>query len=213
MKKILIVGAGGFGREVYNWIDDSASQYPGWKILGFLDDDASCLEGYNYPLPIISTVEGYVPQKDEYLIMAIGNSQTRCVIVDELKRKNAQFETLIHKSARLGKNVEMGEGCIICPDVIITCDVSIGDFVIINCKSDAGHDSEIGDFSTLSAYVGINGFNKIGKRVEIGSHACFVPGLSVVDDVVIGAGAVVAQNITSPGTYVGVPAKRISISG
>lgn len=209
MKRILIVGAGGFGREVYNWIKDSQENYPDWKVVGFLDDNLSALEGYNYEACIVSTISDYQPQEDEYLVMAIGSPKIKNKLVNSLEHKGAMFETFIHKTAIIGKNVKIGRGSVLCPNSIITCDVIIGDFVTINCGSGTGHDATIGDYSTLSGQVDITGFVKIGQGVTIGSNACVLPGVSVGDDSVIGAGSVVIRNVKQGSTVFGNPAKRI----
>jgi len=209
MKKILIVGAGGFGREVYGWTTNSQENYADWKLVGFIDDNLSALDGYNYDVSIVSTISDYQPKIDEYLVMALGNPKSKSKIVDLLESKGARFETFIHKTAFVGKGVKIGTGVVMCPHSTITCDASIGDFVTFNVYSGAGHDTKIASYSTLSAHVDITGFVKIGKRVIIGSHACILPGVSVGDDAVVGAGSVVVKNVKEGQTVFGNPAKAI----
>ena len=209
MRRILILGAGGFGREVYNWIKDSQESYPNWEIVGFLDDDLSALVGYDYSTNIVSTISEYQPIEGEYLVMAIGSPKTKAKLADILENRGAKFETFIHKTAVVGKNVNLGKGSVLCPSSIITCDSSIGCFVTINCASSAGHDTKIGDYSTLSGHVDITGFAKIGNRVAIGSHACILPGVSVGNDAVVGAGSVVIRTVKEGHTVFGNPAKSI----
>lgn len=209
MKNILIVGAGGFGREVYNWINDSKENYPDWNMIGFLNDELLALEGFNYDISIVSTIIDYQPKEDEYLIMAIGSPKDKNKLVDFLENKGAKFETFIHRTAIVGKNVKLGKGSILCPNSIITCDAVIGKFVTINCFSGTGHDVKVGDYSTLSGHVDITGFAKVGKRVSIGSHACILPKVSVGDDAVVGAGSVVIRNVKEGNTVFGNPAKSI----
>lgn len=209
MKKILIVGAGGFGREVYNWIKDSREKYPDWQVEGFLDDNLLALKEYNYEVGVISTVLDYQPQENEHLVMAIGSPKIKSELVNLLKHKGAKFETFIHRTAIIGENVKIGQGSVLCPNSIITCDAVIGEFVTINCGSGTGHDASVGDYSTLSGQVDITGFARVGKRVSIGSSACILPGVIIEDDSAIGAGSVVVRNVREGSTVFGNPAKCI----
>lgn len=209
MKKILIVGAGGFGREVYTWINDSKNNYLNWQIIGFLDDDQLALQDYDYNKNIISSIADYEPEEDEYLVIAIGSPKGKEKLVNTLLEKGAKFETFIHKTAIIGKNVKLGTGSILCPNSIITCDATIGKYVTINCNSGIGHDAAIGDYSTLSAHVDVTGFVKLGERVFVGSNACILPKVTVSNDAVVGAGSVVTRNVKEGHTVFGNPAKSI----
>ncbi len=98
---------------------------------------------------------------------------------------------------------------IICPGAQTTVNVTFGSCVIVNLNATIGHDCVIGDFATISPGANISGNVTLGKRCYIGTGAAIIEGVTICDDVVIGAGAVVVKDITEPGTYVGVPAKRI----
>ncbi len=209
MKKILIVGAGGFGRSVYNYIKDSQVNYPDWEVAGFINDNLLALEGYDYDINIVSTIVDYEPKEDEYLVVAIGSPQGKTKVTELLRKKGAKFASFIHRTAFVGKNVKLGSGCVLCPNSIVSCDAIIGEFVTINCNSGVGHDAAIGNYSTLSAFVDITGYVKIGKRVLVGSHACVLPGVHVGDDAVIGLGSVVVRNVKAGYTVFGNPAKSI----
>lgn len=209
MEKILIVGAGGFGREVHNWIIDSKENYPNWELVGFIDDDLSALDGYSYDVNIVSTISDYQPKPNEYLVLAIGNPKTRSSLAALLENRGAGFETLIHRTAVVGENVKLGRGCVLCPNSVITADSVIGAFAIINCNSTVGHDTRIGDFTTISGHADITGYARVGKGVIIGSHACILPGVSVADGAIVGAGSVVIKNVKEGTTVFGNPARSI----
>lgn len=123
-----------------------------------------------------------------------------------------QFPVIVHPKAsfdiRPGK-VKIGEGSILCPGAVLTTEIEIGRFVLVYLNTTIGHETQIGDFSTLSPGANISGNVKMGKRVFVGTGAMVLERLSICDDVVIGAGAVVNRSITEPGVYVGVPAKKI----
>lgn len=208
-KKIIIVGAGGFGREVFSWIVDSRDDYPDWDVIGFIDDDKNVLRSFRYDTPILSSIQDYKPGPDEFLLMGLGDPKTKEAISKLLEGRGSIFSTFIHRTAVIGSNVTLGRGCILCPSAILTCDVNIGDFVTINCFSGAGHDVSIGSFSTLSSHVDITGYAKTGERVFFGSHATVLPKVQIEDDSVIGAGSVVMRTVKKGTTVFGNPAKAV----
>ena len=209
MKKILIVGAGGFGREVYNWIVDSKEKYPEWEISGFLDDNTDVLEGYGFKVPVVSSIKDFSPEHNHFLVLGIGLPRVKKAVVRTLQNRGGKFVSFIHHSAILGQNVSVGEGSVLCPNTVLTCDVTLGSFVTVNCAATAGHDTSIGSFSTLSGHVDITGFAKIGEAVFLGSHASVLPGIKVEDYATIGAGSVVVNKVKKGNTVFGNPAKVI----
>lgn len=144
--------------------------------------------------------------------IGIGNPKLRAKLGQEISKfSGVEFPNAIHPSAFYDyEYCQFGHGLLLAPGVIVTTDVSIGNHVHLNVKSYVGHESVIGDFTTISPAVHIAGNVKIGKRVFMGIGACTVERISICDDAVIGAGAVITKSIVEPGTYVGAPAKRIS---
>jgi sugar O-acyltransferase (sialic acid O-acetyltransferase NeuD family) len=210
MGKLVIVGAGGFGREILSWVEDVLTDKKEWQVIGFLDDNPKALDGYNYHLSVIGTIDDYQPRKDEFLVMGIASSPLKKLkIAATLKSKGGRFISLVHPSVIVGKNVKIGDGCIICRNVIFTCDILVGDFVTINILSTIGHDVSIGDGCTLHPCVSISGFAQLGQGVLIGTHGSLLPGAQIGDFATVGAGSVVIKNVEAETTVLGVPAKRI----
>jgi len=210
MEKIVIVGAGGFGREVLAWVREVRNTGKNWDIIGFVDDNPGALAGFDYDVPIIDTIKGYQPQAEHRLVLAMATpTRTKVAIADSLIRRGAHFLSLIHPTVVMGANVTYGVGCVLCPYVVTTCDITIGDFVAINCHAVIGHDAVLGTGSTLYSYANINGRARVGTGVEIGSHACLLPGARVGDFATVGAGSVVLKQVKPGATVMGVPAKRL----
>jgi sugar O-acyltransferase (sialic acid O-acetyltransferase NeuD family) len=210
MKRLLIVGAGGFGREILAWVKDVPTIAKSCENICFLDDDPNVLKPYNYQEPIISSIQDYRPQEGDGLVMGIAvPTQRKLEIAEMLSQRGAQFISLIHPTADLGNNVKLGQGYVICRNVIITSDINIGNFVTINVLSSIGHDAVIGDGCTLNSFVNVNGFVKLGKGVVIGSHGTILPGAVVGDFATVGAGSVVLKHVKPGSTVLGVPAKLI----
>ncbi len=210
MKRLLIIGAGGFGREVLHWALDVRPQNRDWEVSGFLDADPAVLDAYNCRLPILADPLHYSPQEDDCFICAIGHPSTKLKVCRSLKERGAHFITLIHPTAIHGRRCVLGEGCIFCPGSIITVDVTIGDFVTVNAHSTIGHNAVVGQGCTLSGHVDVTGYASLGEGVFLGSHAVVLPGATVGDYAVVGAGSVVLKKVKAGATVMGVPAKQIA---
>lgn len=201
MKDLIIVCAGGFGREVY-YMAKSIGQ---WNIKGFIDDNLHALDGVNIALPIIGTIKDWVPSENEVFALGVSNPKTKEIIVGIMKAKGAKFETLIAPHSRVIETCTIGEGSIISGS-IGDC-VKIGNFVNV-MGSMIGQDSEIGDFSTTTGYTNIASA-KLGKRVFVGSHAVVLNGKKVGDDAFICAGSICFSNIKAGTKVFGNPAKKM----
>lgn len=201
MKDLIIVCAGGFGREVYYM----AKSIGKWNIKGFIDDNLHALDGVNIALPIIGTIKDWVPSNNEVFALGVSNPKTKEVIVGIMKAKGAKFETLIAPHSRVIETSTIGEGSIISGS-IGDC-VKIGNFVNV-MGSMIGQDSEIGDFSTTTGYTNIASA-KLGKRVFVGSHAVVLNGKKVGDDAFICAGSICFSNVKAGTKVFGNPAKKM----
>ena len=207
MQKVIIVGAGGFGREAYYLIKDIYKDSSDYKILGFLDDNALALEGKKIPEPILGKVSEWMPSEDEVFVMGIASPKTKEKVATILKSKGARFLTLIHPAALVNSEAIIGEGCVIGGRSSVGALTRIGDFVHV-AGSMVGQDAVIDDYSTTTGFANITNAH-VGKRVFIGSHAVILNGKKVGDDAYVCAGSVVFNNV-KPGTKViGYPAKKM----
>ncbi|MEM7790574.1 MAG: acetyltransferase [Verrucomicrobiota bacterium] len=210
MKKLIIVGAGGFGREIYAWAGSHPDANKEWKICGFLDDNRSALKNLQYQVPIIGTVEGHKPSPDEVYVCAIGDPLAKRRVCELLLTKSARFIRLVHPSAVIGNNVSLGIGVVICPLAVLTVDIEIGDFVLINCQTSAGHDSRIESWATISAHCDLTSGTRVGDSAFLGSGASIIPGKSVGKNAVVGAGSVVIRSVPDGVKVFGNPARQFS---
>lgn len=201
MKDLIIVCAGGFGREVY-YLAKSLGK---WNIKGFIDDNVHALDGVNIALPIIGTIKDWVPSENEVFALGVSSPKTKEAIVNIMKAKGAMFETLIALHSRIIETTTIGEGCIISGSVG-DC-VKIGNYVNI-MGSMIGQDSVIEDFTTTTGYTNIASAH-LGKRVFVGSHAVVLHGKKVGDDAFICAGSIVFNNVKAGTKVIGNPAKRM----
>jgi sugar O-acyltransferase (sialic acid O-acetyltransferase NeuD family) len=209
MKNLLIIGARGYGREIYNYACQCNELNREWKIKGFLDDKRDALKFYNGYPPIIESVESYNVQADDVFVCALGDVRYKEHYVKIIKQKGGIFIPLIHPTAIILSNTKFGEGFIACPYTSISCDIKIGDFVTIQPFSELGHDVQIGDFCHLNTYTFLGGNVNVGNFATINTAATIIPGISIGNNSVIGAGSVVIKDVVDNCTVFGNPAKIV----
>ena len=208
MKNIVIVGAGGFGREVYQYTLDIFGTKDNKLIKGFIDSDPNALVNTNLDNSLLlGSVEEYNCKEEDIFIAAIGNPDDRKKVVTILRSKSALFLKLIHPTAYVAPNAKIEDGCIICPFAFIAVNAIIDSFSILNTYASCGHDSYVGQFCTLSPYAVVNGFAKLDSTVFMGSHSTIIPGKKIGRCSKISAGSVVYHDIEPFSLAIGNPAK------
>jgi len=210
MKKLIIVGASGFGREVVQWVEDINAGSPEWNILGFLDDNPNALDGCHCDYRVIGSIKEWQPKEDEYFACAIAIPNVKNAVVSSLKERGAKFATLIHPTALINKYAQIGEGVVITPRSNLNADTKVGDFVSV-LGSGIGHDATVGDFSTLSGRCSINGHVQIGKMVYVACGVSIAPSKKIGDGAYVGIGSVVISNVKAGTKVFGNPAKRVEL--
>lgn len=209
MKKIAIIGAGGFGREVKMLIDHINQKEKQFEIQGFYDD-----KHYDHDIngvPYLGKIESINGVDSPLCIaVAIGDPKTKKKIIQGINNPNIEFPTLIHPSVIIGQdNTKIGQGNIICAGVIITVDIEIEDFVILNLSCTVGHDTKIKSHCSFMPTVNISGEVIINEAVYVGTGAKIINLLEIGENTIVGAGAVVYKSLPANCTAVGIPAKPI----
>ncbi|WP_051208941.1 hypothetical protein [Propionicicella superfundia] len=211
-RRILIVGAGGFGRGVFGWLEGSPRHrfLHGIGDVAFLDDGAPAA-----PLlaPIVSTVRGYVPGPRDRVVCAVADPGVRRSLVDLLRGRGARFHTFVDDRAVLGQGVVVGTGAVVCPGVVVSAGARIGDHVQVNFNCSVGHDVVLGAFTTLSPSVNIMGEVQVGESAFFGGSAVVLPRLAVGAGAVVGAGATIRGGVAAGTTVVGSDGRVIAGSG
>lgn len=210
-KDIVIIGAGGLGREVLWFLEELNSRDNHWNIKGFIDDNPELQNQIVNGYPVIGTVESlYNYTERTAAACCIAKPEIRQRLITKLKQNtNIEFPNIIAANVRYSDRVEFGTGNVICQSVSMTVDIKIGDFNIINPSCTIGHDVVVGDYVTLYPSVNVSGNVHLSKQIEIGTGSQIIQGLTICEDVIVGAGGVVVRDITKSGTYVGVPVKQL----
>ena len=208
MKDIVIIGAGGFGREVAWLIEDINKENKEWNLLGFVDDNEEIqgkeINGYK----VVGNIE-WLKNQELYVVNAIGDPIIKKKVMERLQGSKNKYPVLIHPSVIYSDKVTFGEGSIICAGNIITVNIEIGKHVIINLDCTIGHDAKIGDYSTILPSVNVSGDVDIEECVSVGTGSAIIQGIKIGNNTIVGAGGVVINDLCEPGTYVGVPVKKI----
>lgn len=206
MKNLIIIGARGYGREVYNLALQCDGYNKDYVIKGFLDDKLDALVGFdNYP-EIISDVESYKIQEDDVFTCALGSVKWKKYYVEMIVSKGGIFINLVHPTLIFNSNVKMGKGLIVFMYSNISNDCNIGDFVTIQSFVGVGHDSKIGDWCHINAYSFMGGFAILEEEVCLNTRATILPNVIVGKGATVGAASLAIKNVKANTTVFGVPA-------
>jgi sugar O-acyltransferase (sialic acid O-acetyltransferase NeuD family) len=210
MRDIVIYGAGGAGREVAQLLADINAREPQWSVLGFLSDEVASHGRIVGDLPVLGGSE-WVRARTTPLAVAlgVGSPALKHRLVERVRGPLVSFPILVHPTVSMGRRVSLGEGTIVCTATVITVDIRVGAFCMINHGCTITHDDVLGHYSTLAPGVNVSGNVTVGDGADIGTGSQLVQGVSIGAWSIVGAGAVVCRDLPANVTAVGVPARVI----
>lgn len=213
MKNLIIIGVGGFGREVYWHAQNSHGFGVDWTIKGFLDGDVKLSDAEYKKLPenvpVLGDVDNYKICADDVFTCAIGTPQVRKKLIEKILLRGGEFINLISKDSYIVPSAKIGTGVILAPKTFLNDLTVVDDFVVINSLSGAGHDAKIGKYTCIMSCVNITGGVQIGDEVFIGSNVVFAPKCKVGDGAYIGLGSVILKKVKAGTKVFGNPAIEI----
>jgi sugar O-acyltransferase (sialic acid O-acetyltransferase NeuD family) len=213
MRDLVIVGGGGLAREVSWLIKEINSEGKTWNFLGYIEADPSRVGQPCGDAVIIGTDE-WLSGLGRKISVVIGIGTPR--IIDRIRQNlilngNLQFPNLVHPNVSWDRRrIQLGVGNIVCAGNILTTDIRIGSFNVLNLASTYGHDAVIGDACVINPGVNLSGAVTVGDRCLLGTGSLVLENLVLGDDVTVGAGAVVTRNVDSGLTVVGIPARPLA---
>lgn len=213
MKQLLIIGARGWGREVYDAISKIPEVSSGELVIkGFLDSKSDALEGLrgHYP-PIICSPEDYEVQGDDVFFIAMGDPRWRKHYAELIENKGGHFYTYISPEAYVVETAVVGEGSFIGRWTFVSDNVTLGKHVVMHSFSTIGHDAAIKDYGTLLNAAFMGGYSEIGECSEMNPKSIIIPHKKVGKNVIIGAGSVVMRNMGDNISVFGSPAVKLKI--
>lgn len=211
MKKVVIIGAGGFGREVLDIIDACNLVQEMYDPLGFVVDPQFGKPGTLVnDRPIVGGFDWLAKHvEDTYVVCAVGPSHQRYQLIERAKELDCRFISLIHPSVIMTRWISIGEGVVIAAGCILTNQIQIGNHVHINLDCTIGHNAHLGDFATLAPGVHVSGNVTLETGSYVGTGANLIEKLQIGEWSTVGAGSVVTGDIPANSTAVGVPARVI----
>lgn len=210
MKHLVIIGARGWGREIFAAAKKMKTYLHEFDIKGFLDSKTDALDGLNgnYP-PIIGTVESYEIHSDDVFFVAMGEPKWRKYYAEIIENKGGEFMSIISNSASINETATIGKGTFIAGWTCISDNVVIGKHAIIHVFVDLGHDVNIGNYSTIEAYSFLGGYAKVGNESVMHVRSTLIRKKSIGNSVDVGASSVVMRNVPNNTHVFGNPAKKI----
>ena len=205
-QRILIVGAGGFGREVLHWAR-AAWPEAGGRIAGFLSADREILAGRPGALPVLGDPATFVPQTGDAFVLAIGIPGVRRQVAESLEARGAELLTLVHPTAVVVPTAALGPGTIVCPHAVVSDAAQVGRCVLVNYHASLAHDSVAGDFAVLSPYATLAGGACIGPDVFLGLHASVGPGVTIAHRSKVAANSCALADVPPESLVHGVPGR------
>lgn len=208
MNNLIIVGAGGLGRNIYHLAKECSGYKRDYTIKGFIDDDDKVLDGFdNYP-PIINSITKYQIEGNDVFVCSIGSVKTKIEITNSILNRGGRFITLIHPTASINETVHIGNGCIISRNTILGSESFIDDFVIIQAAVVVGHDTRIGKHVRIDCHAVCVGGTIVEDEVTIHTSAIINHKVTVGKGAIVGAGSFVIRKVKPETTVIGNPAKR-----
>lgn len=213
MKDIVIYGAGGFGRETACLIKTINGSNPVWNFLGFIDDGipAGQKNEYGEILGGIDILNGW--ETPLSVVLSIASPKTVKMLVGKITNPRIDFPNLIAPDVILldPDRVWMGRGNVLCHGCLLSCNVRMGDFNLLNDFVSIGHDTVIGNYNSFMTASRVSGISTIGDGNFMGVNSCMVQGIKMGNNTTIAAGSAVLRRTKDGYTYIGVPANALII--
>ena len=208
MKNLIIIAAGGMGRTFYDIARESIGYGIEFTIKGFIDDNLQALDNFEGYPPILGKISEYQPQDDDVFVCSIGGaSRKKCM--EEIISRGGEFQTLIHKTARIGTNVKIGKGNLIAAFTSIGADAIVGDYNMIQSYTVIGHDVQIGNWNRIDTHVTCVGGTIVCNEADIYTSSVLNHGVVVEDNAHVGACSFVIRRVKAGTTVMGNPAKKL----
>jgi sugar O-acyltransferase (sialic acid O-acetyltransferase NeuD family) len=207
---LLVIGAGGFSREVAQAVLAAGPAFGGYELLGHLDDDPAlhgrCIDG----VPVLGPVDRIHDYPNALVVVATGRPtdyRSRYRLVNRLGLPKDRFATVVHPGASLATTVSVGPGSMILAGVVATAAVVVGEHVAVMPGAVLTHDDRIDDYATVAAGVLLAGGVTVARGAYLGAGVRVRENLRVGEWSLVGMGSVVTRSVPDGEVWYGVPAR------
>ena len=207
MFDIVILGAGGMGRETYEVIQDTFKDNSEYRIKGFLSDVLDILDDFEGYPPLLGTIKDYEVQPNDRFILAIGDVAGRRRIAESILERGGEFMTLISNLAKVDCTAQIGRGVIVFPFSHIGANTKIGDFCLMNLHAIVGHDSILGNFTEVCSFSVLGGATQTGEECFFAMQTATGPKVKLGNRVILSLGSVITEDVEDNSFVVGVPGR------
>ena len=198
-RELYIFGGGDFSKEISDTLATLNRERITYRLMGFIDDDpdkkGKLINGFEV-LGDMNYFLGLKKEEKPHAVIGISNPGVKERIAEKLEGK-VVWATLIHPSAVVSPHATIEEGCVVQPFAFISANVVLHRHSHVNVGACIGHDAILGEYSSVMVHVNISGHSDIGRRVFVSSGVTTIPGISVGEGTLIGAGAVVTKDLPS----------------
>lgn len=211
MKNLVIIGAGGMGKQLFCFAQACTGYNKNFVIKGFVDDNIHALDGYEGYPPMLGTIKDYQPKTDDVFTNSIGDVQFKKKCVTEILKRGGEFINLIHPLASIPPHVKLGKGNIFAARSGVGVESEIGDFNLIQDGALIGHDVKIGNWCRIDCYVVLIAGVTIEDEVCIHTSAVINHDITIGKGAMVGAQSFVIRNVKPGITVFGNPAKKLIV--
>jgi sugar O-acyltransferase (sialic acid O-acetyltransferase NeuD family) len=205
---LVIIGAGGLAREVYDLALVCYGHEVGFRVKGFLSDGPSNIENLGYP-KVLNSVADYKVQPEDVFFCAIGNVHDRKRTTEVIIKKGGKFINLIHPTAIVSPSAQIGKGVAIKAFSSLASNVTLGDFVYLQSSVILGHDVKIESYCHINSFAFFAGYVYLEELCTVNAGAKLIQNVRIGSGAIVGVGSVVLKKVKPQTTVFGIPAKEI----